>query len=113
MRKEEVHSYRKRLNAQEELRKRGYHRVNEKAKEYRRSYRKSIEIGTRSGSSRLVQLHFDTLKDIWGGSPLLHGGITSFGESSLSDLMPNEANEEEEDNDDVDENVKSSGPISI
>ena len=49
--------------------KKGYGRIKDKLKELRRGYKKCIDTGTRSGSERLIKLHFDTLKETWQGFP--------------------------------------------
>ena len=47
----------------------GYNRILEKVKILRQGFSKAVIAGTRSGSGKLVYDHYDSLRDIWGGSP--------------------------------------------
>ena len=85
MTKAELLRYKSEINAEEELKKKGYLRIKAKVKELRQAYRTAVDTGRRSGSGRQVtqqlNIHWDDLREIWGGSPAvtaIEGGITSF-----------------------------------
>jgi hypothetical protein len=46
---------------------------------------KAIIAGKRSGSGKLVYDHYDTLKEIWGGSPNTEPLSTGVDSSSVND----------------------------
>ena len=66
---EEYSTYKARHNKEAETVKTGYNRIKEKVKSIRQDYSRAIVSGTRSGSGRVVQAHYDDLSTIWGGSP--------------------------------------------
>ena len=101
MSKEEVNKYRKKIKLDEDRKKRGYQRIREKVKSLRNDYRKAIDSGRRSGSGRLVQVHFLEMKEIWGGSPAVQSieeGFDSMHASSLGwgNTSRNEAVDDED-----------------
>ena len=49
--------------------KKGYNRIKEKIRQIRKAYNKAVTNGTRSGSGKIVQEHYDELAQIWKGSP--------------------------------------------
>ena len=49
--------------------KKGYSRVMEKIKELRQRFSNAVTAGSRSGSGKLVMEFYDTMVQIWGGSP--------------------------------------------
>ena len=49
--------------------KQDYHRILEKIKEIGQKFSSAITTGTRSGSRKIILEHFDTLSEIYGGSP--------------------------------------------
>jgi len=65
----EYEEYRKKSEEQKERIRTGYQRVKEKIKSIRQDYRCAVNKGTRSGSGKVVQEHFELLTTIWGGSP--------------------------------------------
>ena len=69
MTKSDLLTYKRNIEKLEKLKKDGYMRIKNKIKELRRGYKKAIDSRTRSGSGRMVQEHFDVLKEIWSGSP--------------------------------------------
>ena len=65
----EYQAFKKTLDKEQELIKKGYDRVKEKIRNVRQDFRTAVNKGTRSGSSKIVQENFELLTDIWGGSP--------------------------------------------
>ena len=65
---EEIATIKRNIKEEEKNIKCGYNRVLEKVKEIRQKFSSAAIKGTRSGSGRVVLLHFDLLKDIYGGS---------------------------------------------
>lgn len=65
----EYQAFKKTLDKEQELIKKGYDRVKEKIRNVRQDFRTAVNKGTRSGSSKIVQENFELLADIWGGSP--------------------------------------------
>lgn len=65
----EYQAFKKTLDKEQELIKKGYDRVKEKIRNVRRDFRTAVNKGTRSGSGKIVQENFELLADIWGGSP--------------------------------------------
>ena len=60
--------------------KKGCNRIKEKIRAIRKAYNKAVINGTRSGSGKVVQEHYDQLAEIWKGSPAtekLRFGISS------------------------------------
>ena len=49
--------------------KKGYSRVMETIKELRQRFSNAVTAGSRSGSGKLVMEFYDTMVQIWGGSP--------------------------------------------
>ena len=66
---EEYQDYKKRLDGEQVLIKKGYDRVKEKIRNVRQDFRAAVNKGTRSGSGRIVQENYELLSEIWGGSP--------------------------------------------
>ena len=66
---EERKEERNRMKMQEQSIKQGYNRILEKVKDIRQRFSKAIVQGSRSGSGNIVMEHFDSLKQIYGGSP--------------------------------------------
>ena len=67
--------------------KKGYNRIKEKIREIRKAYNKAVTNGTRSGSGKIVQEHYDELAQIWKGSPAtdkLGFGISSNASLNIS-----------------------------
>ena len=69
MTSEEYQDYKKRLDKEQGLIKKGYDRVKEKIRNVRQDFRAAVNKGTRSGSGRIVQENYELLSEIWGGSP--------------------------------------------
>ena len=69
MTSEEYQDYKKRLDKEQVLIKKGYDRVKEKIRNVRQDFRAAVNKGTRSGSGRIVQENYELLSEIWGGSP--------------------------------------------
>ena len=59
----------KRIEVQKKQIRKGYSRVMEKIKELRQGFSNAVTAGTRSGSGKLVMEFYDTMVEIWGGSP--------------------------------------------
>ena len=89
------------------LTKIGYDRVKQKIKDIRQDYRKAVMEGRRSGSGRLVCENWDTLKNLWGGSPAtvaITNQITSIPEMQLP-LDAASSHGDSTDEDDEEENL--------
>lgn len=69
MSSEECELYKETSDADKVKISRAYERIKSKIKGIRQDYRTAVNKGTRSGSGKIVKEHFDTLCDIWGGSP--------------------------------------------
>ena len=69
MTSEEYQDYKKRLDREQALIKKGYDRVKEKIRNVRQDFRAVVNKGTRSGSGRIVQVDYELLSEIWGGFP--------------------------------------------
>ena len=63
----------------------GYNRILEKVKILRQGFSKAVIAGTRSGSGKLVYDHYDSLRDIWGGSPNTTPLSVGIDNSSIND----------------------------
>eukprot|EP00794_Sanderia_malayensis_P010301 gene10301-11364_t len=103
---EEIKEYNKNMKQEQKQITTGYNRVQEKVKLIRQGFSKAIIAGTRSGSGKLICEHYDTLKNIWGGSPNskpLSTGIHSSGIndqsicSEFGDSIPLESTIQDED----------------
>ena len=57
------------IEVQKKQVRKGYSRVMEKIKELRQGFSNAVTAGTRSGSGKLVMEFYDTMVQIWGGSP--------------------------------------------
>ena len=89
------------------LTKIGYDRVKQKIKDIRQDYRKAVTEGQRSGSGRLVCENWDTLKNLWGGSPAtvaITNQITSIPGTQLP-LDTTSSHGDSADEDDEEENL--------
>ena len=51
--------------------KRGYTIIQEKVKSVRQTFTQAASEGRRSGSCKILTVHYDELVQIWGGSPAL------------------------------------------
>ena len=69
MNSQEYQAYKKILDKEQELIKKGYDRVKEKIRNVRQDFRAAVSKDTRSGSGKIVQENYELLCDIWGGSP--------------------------------------------
>ncbi|KAK3736563.1 hypothetical protein QZH41_003138 [Actinostola sp. cb2023] len=69
MDKAEYEVYKAKNDEEKSAIKRGYDRVKEKIKNIRQDYRNAVNIGSRSGSGKIVKENYDLLTQIWGGSP--------------------------------------------
>ena len=49
--------------------KKGYNHIKEKIQQIRKAYNKAVTNGTRSGSGKIVQEHYNELAQFWKGSP--------------------------------------------
>jgi hypothetical protein len=81
--------------------KKGYNRIKEKIRAIRKAYNKAVSNGTRSGSGKVVQEHYDELAQIWKGSPAteqLGFGISSNSSESPEPSTPSPESVEELDN---------------
>ena len=67
----------------------GYNRILEKVKIPRQGFSKAVIAGTRSGSGKLVYDHYDSLRDIWGGSPNTTPLSVGIDSSSINDEKQN------------------------
>jgi len=88
MSKEELLIYKRNIENLAKQKKERYTRIKNKIKELRRGYKNAIDSGTRSGSGRLIHENFDSLQEIWGGSPAvtaMAGGISSIGKENTHD----------------------------
>lgn len=65
----EYQAFKKTLDKEQELIKKGYDRMKEKIRNVRQDFRTAVNKGTRKGSSKIVQENFELLADIWGSSP--------------------------------------------
>ena len=86
--KEEEKAFQAEVSLAKSLIKKGYNRIKEKIRAIRKAYNKAVTNGTRSGSGKIVQEHYDQLAEIWKGSPAteqLEFGISSnTSESTIS-----------------------------
>ena len=67
--KEEEKAFQAEVSLAKSLIKIGYNRIKEKIWAIRKAYNKAVTNGTRSGSEKIVQEHYDQLAEIWKGSP--------------------------------------------
>lgn len=78
--KEEEKAFQAEVTQAKSLIRKGYNRIKEKIRQIRKAYNKAVTNGTRSGSGKVVQEHYDELAQIWKGSPAteqLEFGISS------------------------------------
>ncbi|XP_066928364.1 DNA ligase 1-like [Clytia hemisphaerica] len=66
---EQMKDAKARIDKEKKEIKLGYDRSKQKVRDVRQDYRKAITEGRRSGSGRLIEVNWETLKLIWGGSP--------------------------------------------
>jgi hypothetical protein len=107
--RQEKHRLLKQRDAEKNLIKKGYHRVQEKIKEMRQNFSVAVTTGRRSGSGKVILEFYDELVQIWGCSPAtqpLSCGISTDQVNNVTttpapSCLPDDANTELGDDDDV------------
>ncbi len=74
--KEEEKAFQAEVSLAKSLIKKEYNRIKEKIRAIRKAYNKAVTNGTRSGSGKIVQEHYDQLAEIWKGSPATEAPFT-------------------------------------
>ena len=64
---QQLRKYKKEVQSMEQMKKEGYSRIKNVIRVIRREFEKAVNIGSRSSSSKLLELAgiFDTMKEIW------------------------------------------------
>ena len=57
----------------------GYDRIKEKVRTVRKDYLKAVTEGRRFGSVKIVMDNWDSLKDLWKGSPAVEALVNASG----------------------------------